>query len=79
MIARLEIIQTSEKPPGSKAAFQCRSRSTVVLQTTRILIPSIIISLTILGLAAIYTGSCVDAQAGKENRVRIVGSEGRCE
>ncbi|MGD1866121.1 MAG: hypothetical protein ACFB0D_16355 [Phormidesmis sp.] len=50
-----------------------------MLRTTRILIPSIVISLTILGLAAIYTGSCVDAQAGEGNRIRVVGAEGRCE
>ena len=49
-----------------------------MFQATRYLAALIIISLTILGLAAIYTGSCVDAQAGEENRLRIVGAEGRC-
>ena len=49
-----------------------------MLRTTRILIPSIVFSLTILGLAAIYTGSCVDAQAGEGNRLRIMGAEAVC-
>lgn len=49
-----------------------------MLRTTRILIPTIALSLTILGLAAIYTGSCVDAQAGEDNRLRIAGAEAVC-
>ena len=48
-------------------------------RTPRILILSIIISLTVLGLAAIYTGSCVDAQVGESNRIRVVGARGKCE
>lgn len=49
-----------------------------MLQTTRILIPSIVISLTILGLAAICIGGCVDAQAGESHRLRVVGPEAVC-
>jgi hypothetical protein len=67
-----------EKPPGSEAAFQCRSRSTRMLQTTRILLPSVVLSITILGLAVIFNGGCLDLQFGPENRFRIEGVEPFC-
>ncbi|MEL7071691.1 MAG: hypothetical protein AAGN15_24005 [Cyanobacteria bacterium J06581_3] len=35
-------------------------------------------SLTILGLAAIYTGSCVEARMGDGNLLRIVGGKAVC-
>ena len=46
-----------------------------MLRTTRILIPSIIISLTILGLAIIYNGGRMDVQAGEGNRFQIEGRD----
>ena len=48
----------------------------IMLRTTHILIPSVILSLTILGLAIIYNGGCMDAMAGEDNRLRIVGANG---
>jgi hypothetical protein len=71
--------QVPEKPPGSETAFQCRSRSTPMLQTTRFLLPSVVLSLTILGLAVIYNGGCLDVQVGTDNRFRIEGVEPFCE
>ena len=53
-------------------------KSFIILQLVRAVVPSAVISLTILGLAAIYTGSCVDAQAGEGNRLRVMGSEAVC-
>lgn len=50
-----------------------------MLRATRFLIPSIVISLTILGLATIYSGGCMDARAGEGNQIKIVGSEGKCD
>ena len=58
--------------------FQCRSRSTVMLQTSRILIPSVVLSLTILGLAIIYNGGCMDARAGDGRSFRIYGQNSVC-
>ncbi|MEO1390942.1 MAG: hypothetical protein AAFV85_26725 [Cyanobacteria bacterium J06634_6] len=48
-----------------------------MLRTNRILIPTIVISLTILGLAIIYNGGSLDVQAGESNRFRIEGVKGR--
>ena len=50
-----------------------------MLRITHILIPLLIISLTILGLAIIYNGGCMDAQAGEGNRLRVVGLGGVCD
>ena len=44
-----------------------------MLKTTRILLPSALLSLTILGLAVIYNGGLVDVQLGADNRLRIEG------
>ncbi|MBE9064053.1 hypothetical protein [cf. Phormidesmis sp. LEGE 11477] len=49
-----------------------------MLRTTRILIPSIVLSLTILGLAIIYNGGCMDAQAGNGRSFRIYGRDSIC-
>lgn len=49
-----------------------------MLRTTRILIPSIVLSLTILGLAVIDTGGCMEAKAGDGNSFRIQSSESVC-
>ena len=46
--------------------------------STRILIPSIVVSLTILGLAIIYNGGCMDAQAGDGRSFRIYGGGSSC-
>ena len=43
----------------------------VILLAIRFLALPMVISLTILGLASIYMGSCVDAQAGEGNRIRV--------
>jgi hypothetical protein len=67
-----------EKPPNSETAFQCRSQSTLMLQTTRILLPSVVLSLTILGLAVIFNGGCLDVQFGPDNRFHIQGVEPFC-
>jgi hypothetical protein len=67
-----------EKPPDSEVAFQWRSRSTLMLQTTRILLPSVVLSLTILGLAVIFNGGCLDVQFGSDNRFRIEGIQPFC-
>jgi hypothetical protein len=50
-----------------------------MLQTTRFLLPSVVLSLTILGLAVIYNGGCLDVQVGTDNRFRIEGVEPFCE
>ena len=50
-----------------------------MLQTTRILLPSVVLSLTILGLAVIYSGGCMDARAGEGNSLRIQSAEAVCE
>ena len=49
-----------------------------MLQTTKILVPSVVLSLTILGLAIIYNGGCMDAQFGPDNRFRIEGARPSC-
>lgn len=36
--------------------------------------PSILLSLTILGLATLYSGGTLDVQAGEGNRLRIEGN-----
>ena len=54
-------------------------RNPAAFLVARVLSISIVISLTILGLAAIYTGSCVEAQAGEGNRLKIVGAEAVCD
>lgn len=46
-----------------------------MLKTTRILLPSVLLSLTILGLAVIYNGGLVDVQWGPNNSFRIEGIE----
>ena len=51
----------------------------VMLRTTRILIPFVITSLTILGLAVIYNGGCVNAQIGNGQSFQVVGAESVCE
>ena len=50
-----------------------------MLKTTRILLPSALLSLTILGLAVVYNGGCVDVQFGPDNRFRVEGIEPLCE
>lgn len=50
-----------------------------MLKTTYILVPLLIISLTVLGLAIIYNGGCMDAQAGESNRLKVVGLGGVCD
>lgn len=45
-----------------------------MLKTTKILLPSVLLSLTILGLAVIYNGGLVDVQWGTHNRLRIEGT-----
>jgi hypothetical protein len=49
-----------------------------MLQTTRILLPSVVLSLTILGLAIIFNGGCLDVQVGSDNRFHIEGVEPFC-
>jgi hypothetical protein len=49
-----------------------------MLQTTRILLPSVVLSLTILGLAVIFNGGCLDVQFGPDNRFHIQGVEPFC-
>lgn len=44
-----------------------------MLRTTRILFPSALLSLTLLGLAAIYNGGLVDLRWGPYNRFRVEG------
>ena len=44
-----------------------------MLKITRFLLPSALLSLTILGLAALYSGGVVDVQFGPDDRVRIEG------
>ena len=44
-----------------------------MLQTHRILIPSIILSLTILSLVVALKGGTLEVQAGESNRFRIEG------
>lgn len=46
-----------------------------MLKTTRILLPSALLSLTILGLAVVYNGGMLDVQWGTNNRLRIEGTE----
>jgi hypothetical protein len=50
-----------------------------MLKTTRTLLPSVVLSLTILGLAVIFNGGCLDLQFGSDNRFRIEGVEPFCE
>ena len=42
-----------------------------MLRTTHILIPTVAISLTILGLAVILRGGFLDIQLGPDNRIHI--------
>ena len=49
-----------------------------MLRTTRILIPLITISLTILGLAVVYNGGCMDARAGEGHSFSIQGADSVC-
>ncbi|MEM6452172.1 MAG: hypothetical protein AAF703_17900 [Cyanobacteria bacterium P01_D01_bin.105] len=44
-----------------------------MLKTSRFLLPSIVLCLTILGLAAIYGGGLVDVQWGTDKHFRIEG------
>lgn len=46
-----------------------------MLRTNRILILSIVLSLTTLGLAIIYNGGCMAAQAGEGNSFSLCSAE----
>ena len=50
-----------------------------MLRTTRILIPSIVISLTILSLAVVYNGGCLDARGGDGQSFRVIGRDSKCD
>lgn len=68
-------LSEKEKPQTS----QNTDKLSVFLYVGRLLVPPLAICLTILGLATLYTGSCLDAQAGEGNRIKIVGSKGICD
>ena len=72
--------RVSRKPPlltksadqKSSHPYQVNRKGTVTFLFAQVLaLLPIAISLTILGLAAIHTGSCVEAQAGEGNRIRV--------
>ena len=46
-----------------------------MLQTTRILVPSAMFSILLLGLATIYNGCSMEVQWGQDNLIRVEGSE----
>lgn len=48
-----------------------------MLRTTRILVPSVTLSLLVLGLAAIYNGGLMEVQWGPDNLIRIEGVRSR--
>ena len=49
-----------------------------MLRTTRILIPILAFSLTILGLATLYSSGCMEAQAGEGYRLKVSGVGAMC-
>jgi hypothetical protein len=49
-----------------------------MLRTTKILVPSIVLSLTILGLAVIYKGGCMAFQFGADNSLRLESVNPSC-
>ena len=46
-----------------------------MLRTTRILVPSAMLSILVLGLAAIYNGGSMEVQWGRDTLIRIEGMQ----
>lgn len=54
-------------------------QGSAILLVARIFALPAIISITLLGLAVIYSGGCIDAQAGEGNTFRVIGKESVCD